>query len=155
MTYEILYNFWLICCNIIGRLFCKRKGGHDLAGPIRPDQLCQTQLCNWSSILLPLLYSTPDASHPSSILCFERSHLVCYIPTGGFLWLSFLSSSLDCGSVFATTTSSIRCAEMPWVSLAFDGCAGPQWMYGLFTALTGLGAASLTRRTAATFILGR
>ena len=31
MPYKILYNFWLICCNIIGRLFCKRKGGHDLA----------------------------------------------------------------------------------------------------------------------------
>ena len=33
MPYEILCNFWLICCNIIGRLFCKRKGDHDLAGP--------------------------------------------------------------------------------------------------------------------------
>ena len=31
MPYKILCNFWLICCHIIGRLFCKRKGGHDLA----------------------------------------------------------------------------------------------------------------------------
>ena len=34
MPYKILYNLWLICCNIIGRLFCKRKDGQDLAGPI-------------------------------------------------------------------------------------------------------------------------
>lgn len=34
MRYEVLYNFWLICCTIIGRLFCEGKGGCDLVGPL-------------------------------------------------------------------------------------------------------------------------
>ena len=45
MPYEILYNSWLICCTIIGRLFCKRKDDHDLAGPSKNDTRAGTGKC--------------------------------------------------------------------------------------------------------------
>ena len=44
MPYEILYNSWLICCTIIGRLFCKRKDDHDLAGPSKNDTRAQVNI---------------------------------------------------------------------------------------------------------------
>ena len=61
MFYKILCNFWLICCNIIGRLFCKRKGGHDLAGPYIYGQDVQTVPISLRHVIFPLLRASSVA----------------------------------------------------------------------------------------------